>query len=497
MSSAQPNDIPATQVDSALRMGLSSVFDLLPTSLWLEDYSQLKILFDVWRAQGVTNLREHLRMNPECITQCIQSMRVLHVNQCTLDLFGAASQEELMSQLDVVLRNDTFDAYIGEIEQLWQGQTGFHGQTVNYTLDGRRLDVLIKGRLLPGYEHDWSQVLVLLEDITEQENARRLLAASENYARGIFRYAPVSLWVEDFSAIKRLLDELRSQGIVDFRTFIDVHPDFVERCLRELRVLDVNRHTLNLFKASSKKELLRRQVEMFRDETNMTFREQLIDLWEGKLFQQREVINYALDGSLINLHMQFSVLDGYENDWGMVLVALTDITARKKAEQYLEYLGKHDVLTQLKNRSFFVDELNRLKRKGPFPVSAIAIDLNNLKETNDALGHAAGDTLLRRMGEVLSKVVDGVSQASRLGGDEFIVLLPGTGAKKARQVCDVIKQLIAMSNQYHVGTPLSVALGMATCTDGKDMDDMLREADMAMYEDKRQYQATPGGAVPE
>ena len=62
--------------------------------------------------------------------------------------------------------------------------------------------------------------------------------------------------------------------------------------------------------------------------------------------------------------MQFSVLPGHENDWSLVQVALTDITARKKAEAYLEYLGKHDVLTKLYNRSFYVDELNRLERQG-------------------------------------------------------------------------------------------------------------------------------------
>ena len=95
------------------------------------------------------------------------------------------------------------------------------------------------------------------------------------------------------------------------------------------------------------------------------FREQLVDLWDGKLFQQREVVNYALDGTELHLHLQFSVLPGHERDWSLVQVALTDITARKKAEAYLEFLGKHDVLTKLYNRSFYVDEINRLERKGP------------------------------------------------------------------------------------------------------------------------------------
>lgn len=490
MESVQPSDISSSQVEGAASTELLlSAFDLVPTSLWLEDYSLLKALFDDWRAQGVTDLRAHLLEDPARITQCVRGMRVCYVNRRTLELFGASSQEELISQLDKVFRDDMLDAYIGELEHLWQGRPGFQSQTVNYTLDGRRLDVLLKGVILPGHERGWGQVLVLLEDITEQETARRQLAVSESYARGIFQYAPVSLWVEDFGAIKLLMQELRQQGITDFRTFTDVHPDFVERCMAEIRVMDVNRHTLSLFKAADKAELLLRQPEMFRDEMAASFREQLIELWEGRLFQQREVVNYALDGTLINLHMQFSVFDGYEDDWGKVLVALTDITARKKAELYLEYLGKHDVLTQLKNRSFFVDELNRLKRRGPFPISAIAVDLNNLKETNDSQGHAAGDALLRRMGEVLSKVVDGNSQAARMGGDEFIVLLPGMDGKKAHEVCEVIAQLVALSNQYHVGPALSVSIGVGTSPDGKGLDDMLREADLAMYENKRQYHA--------
>ena len=136
------------------------------------------------------------------------------------------------------------------------------------------------------------------------------------------------------------------------------------------------------------------------------FREQLIDLWDGKLFQQREVVNYALDGTKLHLLLQFSVLPSHERDWSLVQVALTDITARKKAEAYLEYLGTHDVLTRTLNRSFYVDELNRLERKGPKPVTIIIADLNGLKTANDELGHGAGDALLRRAGEVFGSLVE-------------------------------------------------------------------------------------------
>ncbi len=184
------------------------------------------------------------------------------------------------------------------------------------------------------------------------------------------------------------------------------------------------------------------------------------------------------------------MFQGHEEDWGLVLVSLTDITARKKAEAYLEYLGKHDVLTQLKNRSYFVDELGRLQRKRTPLVSFIALDLNNLKQANDEGGHAAGDDLLRRFGEVLNKAVDRPGQAARIGGDEFVVLLPGLDEAATRLVRDNIQSLIELNNQYYGGIPLSVSAGEVTCRNPDALEQALKDADQSLYADKRHYYST-------
>src|SRR5664279_3810583 len=383
--------MPATDPDDDAKM-----FDLAPVSLWIEDFSAVKALLEQWRAEGVVDIEAFLAADLDRVRQCSERIRILKVNRKTLSLFGARDLDHLMANLHRVLRDDTFKSFVEELAQLWNGKTSFSGHSVNYSLTGERRDIQLSHTILPGHEQSWDRVMIAIEDVTEREIARCRLVDSESYAFGLFAHSPVSLWVEDFSAVKRLIDEVRARGVEDFRVFTDVHGEFVARCMSEIRVLDVNSRTLELFAAPDKETLLRNLADVFRDEMEPHFREQLVDLWDGKLFQQREVVNYALDGTKLHLLLQFSVLPNHERDWSLVQVALTDISARKKAEAYLEYLGTHDVLTRTLNRSFYVDELNRLERKGPQPVTIIIADLNGLKTANDELGHAVGDTLLRR-----------------------------------------------------------------------------------------------------
>lgn len=466
---------------------IGGMFELAPAPLWLEDYSGVRALLDGWRAAGVSDLHAYLTANPELVQMAAREIKVIAVNARTVEVFEATDGAELIANLDIVFSGDMFATFLGELCQLWDGQPGFESLTVNYTLKRRRLDIQLKGVILPGFEKDWSRLLVSTEDITEIVEQRRLLSASEGFARGLFEHSPISLWVEDFSVVKDLMDEVRERGVTDFRTFLDVHPEFVFRCMSEIRVIDVNQHTLDLFKAVDKAMLVGRLGEVFRDDMEQHFREQLIDLWNGKLFQQREVVNYALDGELLHVHLQFSVFPGREADWSLVQVALTDITARKKAEAYLEFLGKHDILTKLYNRSYFVDELNRLDRKGPLPVTIIVADLNGLKLVNDTLGHAAGDALLRRAGEVLHEAVTKPHCAARIGGDEFVVIMPGSHEAEGTTMAADIEELVEVNNQFYTGPALSFSLGVATSLATERLEDTVRRADKRMYEAKRQH----------
>lgn len=261
-----------------------NIFDLAPMSLWLEDYTTLREQFEAWRAEGVTDLRAFLLADPARLAHCSSLIHVLKVNRKTLSLYEADSVDHLVANLGRVLRDDMLEAHIDELKQLWDGATEFRSNTVNYTLGGKRLDIQLRGIILPGHEQVWDRVLLAIEDVTALEDARRQTAKQQQYASALFEHSPVSLWVEDFSRIKQLMDDLRARGIVDFRVFTDVHPEFVRQCMSEIRVLDINKETLALFLAADKPTLLQNLPRVFQSDMEAHFREQLIDLWNGVFF---------------------------------------------------------------------------------------------------------------------------------------------------------------------------------------------------------------------
>ncbi|HBJ01132.1 MAG TPA: histidine kinase, partial [Lysinibacillus sp.] len=261
----------------------SPIFELSPIAMWLEDFSEVKKQFDLWRAQGVQDLLTFLQEDESRILECAKKIKLLKVNPKTLELYQADDSNHLSQNLNLVFKEDMSKSHIQELVALWNGDTHFSHSAVNYTLTGQRLDIQLKGIVLPQHEHDLSLLLITTEDITAYTQARHLEEQNRHLAEARFIYSPASLWIEDFSHIKIKLDHLRDLGIEDFQTFLDVHHDFIYECIREIRIIDVNQATLDLFGASTKDALLKNVHKVFAKEMVQTFKEQLIELWNGNL----------------------------------------------------------------------------------------------------------------------------------------------------------------------------------------------------------------------
>jgi diguanylate cyclase (GGDEF)-like protein/PAS domain S-box-containing protein len=162
---------------------------------------------------------------------------------------------------------------------------------------------------------------------------------------------------------------------------------------------------------------------------------------------------------------------------------LRDISERKATEMRLSYLSFHDSLTDLYNRAYFEEELNRLDTERQLPLSVIIGDVNGLKLINDAFGHDEGDRILISFSNVLKSCCRAEDIVARWGGDEFSMLLPKTGEEVARKIEQRIKERATKVSGGKI--PLSVSLGTSTKRESKeDFSKITKKAEDNMYSQK-------------
>lgn len=169
-----------------------------------------------------------------------------------------------------------------------------------------------------------------------------------------------------------------------------------------------------------------------------------------------------------------------------LLVNLVDVSRRVEREQKIEYLSYHDALTELYNRRYFENEMERLDISRRYPISIIIGDLDNLKTVNDNHGHLLGDQYLKKSANILSDLLRAEDIIARIGGDEFAILLPETGYKETSLICDRIKKEFASYNSANdFPVDLRISLGFATAKkSSKKLFDIYNQADKNMYKNK-------------
>ncbi len=160
-----------------------------------------------------------------------------------------------------------------------------------------------------------------------------------------------------------------------------------------------------------------------------------------------------------------------------------NIEERKTSEGEMLRLSYHDQLTGLYNRRFYEEELSRLDTPRNLPIALIMADVNGLKLTNDAFGHQKGDELLIRIANILKEVTRDDEIISRIGGDEFVVLMPRTDALGAEKLIKRIKE--AVNKEQIDDIVVSLALGYAAkSSSSEEMDKVFKEAEDEMYRHK-------------
>ncbi len=164
----------------------------------------------------------------------------------------------------------------------------------------------------------------------------------------------------------------------------------------------------------------------------------------------------------------------------------------QKVAKELRHNSEYDMLSGLKNRNAFDRQITRLEGRS---ITVLVCDIDNLKLTNDTLGHWAGDELIRKTAEILKRVCPPTSQIFRMGGDEFLALLPCEKDERAeRQIIASLEEAIISHNQTSENLKLSLSVGLAGTWDDEEAPfEIIRRADQAMYRQKHDSGASKAG----
>ncbi|ADQ14505.1 diguanylate cyclase [Halanaerobium hydrogeniformans] len=279
------------------------------------------------------------------------------------------------------------------------------------------------------------------------------------------------------SRIKKLLG-IRSMFLTVqiFQKLIDNNPAGICILLENREIKYVN-DTFSSIIEKKKEDIINKNIVE-------VFPEDIIDQYfnkRKKIDKSRSTIELQLKDKHKWLDIQ-SIESKYKNIKLSSLIII-DMSERIEQQQEIEYLSYKDKLTDLYNRRFFEEEMERLDTERQLPISVIMADLNGLKLINDSYGHKKGDELLKRTAEILEKSIREEDILARQGGDEFAFLLPRTSKKQTEKILKRIREEIQKSEDKKF--PISIALGTATKNKSEqNLADVLKKADDKMYQNK-------------
>jgi PAS domain S-box-containing protein len=247
-------------------------------------------------------------------------------------VFGYTAEEAVGQHISLITPPDRLHEESDVLTRLRHGETIDHFETVRRAKDGRLVDVSMAISPIKAADGRIVGASNVARDITERRLADEALSRSRRRYQRIFEAAGVSIWDEDFTAVRAALDELRASGVSDFATYFADHPDEVKRCMGLVRVVDVNETTLRMFGAVDKRALLASLSTVYTPEARDIFAQELVSLAEGHSGFEAESVLRTLHGDRVDVLVSITFPASSEPA-DSVLVTLTDITLQKLAEQ--------------------------------------------------------------------------------------------------------------------------------------------------------------------
>ena len=385
--------------------------------------------------------RHLFELSPVAIAVLDLSGTILQVNSSYLQ-GSLYSKDELIGQnVRMFVPPENLPLVDIHIATLQAGATLEH-EVVSIGKTGERRIKVLRERTIP-LSHNEQAILSLATDVTERKKADESLLLSEKKYRSLVEHMLEGMVIISFSGEVVLWNPsaLKMFG--------------VEESDPRSRALD--------FIHSSQAGRARDDMESLQNGIDIAAEYQFVGANDRAGWMEIYATKIDYDGS------------------EAILMLMRDITERKQQEDYREFLSWHDPLTELYNRRHFETIMNQ--NSCPSPAIVVA-DLDGLKLINDTLGHQAGDRLLKVAAGILNDSAPANGTTARIGGDEFVIIVPGTDLPGVEALVHDIRQRQNVYNLEHPDLPLSLSLGYWAADDSSSLFDIFKEADNLMYREK-------------
>jgi diguanylate cyclase (GGDEF)-like protein/PAS domain S-box-containing protein len=312
-------------------------------------------------------------------------------------------------------------------------------------------DVLEKQRLVMENKRLFQEVQ---RELAERKRVEEALRESEEKYRSVFEASPVGIGIADLEG-----------------NLLTGNQSMLELTGYTLEELQTTKLGITYVDSDERKRLLKALQKFGR-----------VRDWEARLKRKDGTVCCAL------LNVDQLELRGRK----ILLTTARDITERKRTEEQLAYMATHDPLTGLPNRMLFNDRLTVVlahAQRNRQKLAVMLLDLDHFKDVNDTLGHSVGDKLLQAVGERLTSLLRKSDTIARMGGDEFMLILPKIArvedtARVAQKVLESFRRpFVFDGHEIHITTSIGITIYP---NDGEDADTLMRDADMAMYRAKAQ-----------
>jgi len=173
--------------------------------------------------------------------------------------------------------------------------------------------------------------IVAVRDVTERiESEKRENEIRKRYI-SMFNSAPISIWEADFSGVYEYIEGIKQKGVKNFNTYFSDHPEEITSCAEKVKILDVNKTTISIFKAKTKMMFQQNFTAVFTEKTPETFKEQLVTIANREKYYEGRSLYQTFDGKQLNIYTRWNTVPGSGKNYSRVLVSFIDETEKEKA----------------------------------------------------------------------------------------------------------------------------------------------------------------------